>query len=251
MRDVVLLYERSCPNVLAARANLLRAFSAANVPASWREVDLDSPEAPAHWRALGSPTVLVDGTDVDGSAPADGASCRLYEDDGKLTRVPPVDRIAARLRGGATSGVSRAGSRHASRSGLRAALATAPGVGIALLPKLACPACWPAYAAVLSALGLGFLMQSRYLLPITIALLALATSAIAFRARARRGYAPALLAAAASVALVVGKFVAESDFVTYAATAVFAGAAIWNAWPSRKAAAACSACVSESSAQTA
>lgn len=249
MPDVVLLYERSCPNVRDARANLLRAFSAANVPPSWREVDLESPETPDHWRALGSPTVLVDGADVGGGAPAEGANCRLYAVDGKLARAPSVDRIAARLRGEVRD--KRSAPMSASRSGLRAALAAAPGVGIALLPKLACPACWPAYAAALSALGLGFLMKARFLLPITIALLVLATFAIAFRARARRGYAPAIVAAAAAVALVVAKFVFESDPLTYAATAVFAAAAIWNAWPSRKVAAACPACVSESSIKSA
>ena len=41
MADVVLLYERACPNAAKARANLLRAFTAANQPASWREVDIE------------------------------------------------------------------------------------------------------------------------------------------------------------------------------------------------------------------
>lgn len=31
--------------------------------------------------------------------------------------------------------------------------ATIPGVGVALLPKLVCPLCWPAYAAIASTLG--------------------------------------------------------------------------------------------------
>jgi hypothetical protein len=246
--DVVLLYERSCPNVRAARANLMHAFSAAKLPAEWREVDIDAPDTPAEWRAFGSPTILVDAADVGGSAPAAGATCRLYDDGGKLVRAPAVDRIVARLRAEPEDG--GAPSKPTRRSGLRAAIAAVPGVGIALLPKLACPACWPAYAAVLSALGLGFLMESRYLLPITITPLALATFAIGFRARARRGYAPAIVAAVAAVALVVAKFVLDSDPLTYATTAVFASAAIWNAWPVRRDAA-CPACVSESSTQTA
>src|SRR6185436_814844 len=32
----------------------------------------------------------------------------------------------------------------------RQALLTIPGIGVALLPKLACPLCWPAYAGILS-----------------------------------------------------------------------------------------------------
>jgi hypothetical protein len=247
MPDVVLLYERSCPNVRAARASLMRAFSAAKLPAQWREVDVDAPDTPAEWRAFGSPTVLVDGMDVGDGTRAEGAACRLYDDRGRLVRAPAVDRIAASLRAYFVRVAPP--SKPARRSGLRTALAALPGVGIALLPKLACPACWPAYAAVLSALGLGFLMHSRYLLPITIALLALATFAIGFRARARRGYAPAIIAAVAAVAIVLAKFVLDSDSLTYGATAIFASAAIWNAWPVRKAAA-CPACVSESTTQT-
>jgi hypothetical protein len=36
-------------------------------------------------------------------------------------------------------------------------LLAVPGIGLSLLPKIACPACWPAYAGLLSSLGLGFL----------------------------------------------------------------------------------------------
>jgi hypothetical protein len=92
-------------------------------------------------------------------------------------------------------------------------------------------------------------MQSRYLLPLTIALLALATFAIAFRARTRRGYAPAIVAAVAATSLLIAKFVLDSTPATYAATGAFAAAALWNAWPIRRAAP-CSACASETPTQT-
>lgn len=246
MRDVVLLYEGSCPNVRTARSNLLRAFSLANVPASWREVDLEAPDTPLEWRMLGSPTVLVDGTDVGGGTPAAGATCRLYEHDGRVVRAPSVERIVAHLHAGASRKADDApGQAEVRASTMRTALASVPGVGVALLPKVLCPACWPAYAAVLSAVGLGFLMKSEYLVPITIALLALATFAIGLRARMRRGYRPAMLAGAAGVTLVVGKFVLDSNLLTYAATGAFASAAIWNAWPVRRTAG-CPACASES-----
>lgn len=235
MRDVVLLYERSCPNVQLARANLLRAFSLAKLPASWREVDLEASDTPAEWTTFGSPTIVVDGRDVGGGTPGQGATCRLYEQDGRLTGAPSAARIAAALG-------AEAPRREAPTP--RSALAAAPGLAIALLPKAFCPACWPAYAAALTAVGLGFLMQASYLVPITIGFLAVATLAIAHRAPLRRGYTPAIVAALASVSLVVAKFALESSAGTYAATAVFAAAAIWNAWPLRRAAG-CTACVPE------
>ena len=46
-----------------------------------------------------------------------------------------------------------------------------PGIDVALLPKLACPACWPAYVALLSSIGLGFLLSTAYLFPLTVVFL--------------------------------------------------------------------------------
>lgn len=240
MADVVLLYTRDCPNVCEARTNLLSAFSRAGVPAAWREVDLDADDTPEVWRDLGSPSVLIDGADVAAGAAGAGPACRLYEG---LARAPSVDCIADALRASAsTEVVPEQGARRAAPL----SAAAVPGVVLALLPKGLCPACWPAYAAVLSSLGLGFLIEDRYLLPITIAALLLATLALAYRARARRGYGPALVGVAAGAALVLGKFALDlPDAFAYASVAVFAGAAIWNAWPIRRAAS-CPSCVSSS-----
>jgi hypothetical protein len=98
--DVVLLYQRNCPNVAPARSNLMRALSRASVEPSWREMDLDDVETPVEWRKLGSPTILVDGEDVAGGVPGDGATCRLYDDGGRMTGAPSVDAIAACLGAG-------------------------------------------------------------------------------------------------------------------------------------------------------
>src|SRR5437660_1240924 len=69
-------------------------------------------------------------------------------------------------------------------------LLTVPGLGIALLPKLACPLCWPAYAGLLSSVGLGFLISTTYLLPVTTAFLIALLIALAFRAKQRHDYGP-------------------------------------------------------------
>jgi hypothetical protein len=110
-------------------------------------------------------------------------------------------------------------------------LMTLPGVGASILPKLACPACWPAYAALLSSVGLGFLISTVYLLPMTVALLSLALGAIAFRAKQRNGYGPFLLALAAAAAVLFGKFAWESKPTMYSAFGLLVVASLWNAWP--------------------
>jgi len=112
-------------------------------------------------------------------------------------------------------------------------LLTIPGIGISFLPKFACPLCWPAYAGLLSSAGLGFLISTRYLLPITTALLVLAVGALAFRARNRHGYGPFLLGAVSAAGVVIAKFVWESSVVMYAAVAALVISSVWNAWPHR------------------
>jgi hypothetical protein len=115
----------------------------------------------------------------------------------------------------------------------RHSLMTVPGVGASLLPKLACPLCWPAYAAVLSSVGLGFLISTKYLLPITSTFLALAVGALAFRAHQRHGYAPFMLGLLAASGVLLGKFGWASNLATYAAVGLLVVASLWNAWPHR------------------
>src|SRR5438034_7005459 len=88
---------------------------------------------------------------------------------------------------------------------------TVPGIGIALLPKLLCPLCWPLYAGIVSSVGLGFLIGTAYLLPITSAFLILTLAVLGFNAKQRQGYSPFFAGVVASAAIVVGKFLLESN----------------------------------------
>jgi len=110
-----------------------------------------------------------------------------------------------------------------------------PGIGVSLLPKVMCPACWPAYAGALSALGLGFIpLSTRYLLSLTMAFLIVAVAALGFRARQRRGYSPMLLGVLASAGVLFGKYSLESNLVMYTGLAALIAASVWNTWPQRK-----------------
>ena len=108
-----------------------------------------------------------------------------------------------------------------------------PGVGISILPKLACPACWPAYAGLLTSIGLGFLISEVYLLPLTAAFLFLNLWAMAFRANQRHGYGPFLLGIVAAIGVLLGKFVWESNPAMYGAVGLLVIPSLWNMWPRR------------------
>lgn len=113
----------------------------------------------------------------------------------------------------------------------RKSLLAAPGIGVALLPKLICPLCWPLYAGIVSSAGLGFLVGTAYLLPITGASLAFTLAVLGFRAKQRRGYGPLLAGFAASASVLLGKFYFASTHAVYSGIAVLVVAAFWNAWP--------------------
>ncbi|MHB8502188.1 MAG: MerC family mercury resistance protein [Candidatus Acidiferrales bacterium] len=106
-----------------------------------------------------------------------------------------------------------------------------PSVGVSLLPKLACPACWPAYAGLLTSVGLGFLLSVVYLFPLTTAFLVLALGALAFRAKQRRGYGPFLLGIVAAGGVLLGKFVWESTLIMHGAVGLLVISSLWNTWP--------------------
>jgi mercuric ion transport protein len=106
-----------------------------------------------------------------------------------------------------------------------------PGVGVSLLPKLTCPVCWPAYAGLLSSVGLGFLISARYFFAFTSGFLLLSVTALAFRAGERRGYGPAVLGLAAAAIVLLGKFSLESSATAYGGLVLLIAASVWNSWP--------------------
>ncbi len=120
-----------------------------------------------------------------------------------------------------------------------------PGIVVSALPFDGCPACWPVYAGVLSALGLGFLLSREYLLPVTVLFLAVTLLSLGRRAPTRRAYGPFLLGVLASALIVLGKFVIESDVAAYAGVALLVVSSVWNAWP-RRVAAPCPKCTPSS-----
>ena len=79
---------------------------------------------------------------------------------------------------------------------LRQLLAAVPALTIVALSHAgACPACWPLIGGLVSSLGLTFLVEVRYLLPLMIGCLAIAITALAYGTK--RDYRPLFLAVSA------------------------------------------------------
>ena len=137
---IQLLHFPGCPNVDAARGALHAAVAAEKVDDPIEEIDVEAAGAPAWARGWGSPTILIDGTDVAGQERSESSSCRLYAGG-----APSVESIRARI----------VAARPRTRAtGKRVAL---PMIG-AVTAAIAASACClvPAVLAIVGMSGVGF-----------------------------------------------------------------------------------------------
>lgn len=232
MLTVELIYDNDCPNVKEARAQLRRAFAETGLSPQWQEWDRNAPESPPHVRAYDSPTILVNGQDVADTSPStDADCCRLYMDDsGGLRGVPSVAVIASALLRAKELTSSNTNAAASTGQRWRNTVAVLPAIGTALLPTVTCPACWPAYAGVLSTLGVGFVNYTPYMLPLTAVFFALALASLGDQARRRRNFAPLLVSLLAALLVIIGKFAILSALTVYSGIALLVGASLWNSW---------------------
>lgn len=107
-----------------------------------------------------------------------------------------------------------------------------PLSGLAALP--ACPACYPAYAGILSSLGLTAFVTPQAQAWLTALFLGGVVAALAWRARSRRGNGPLALGAVAALVVVGAKYALGFDALTYVGVALLVAAGIWNVWPPRR-----------------
>jgi mercuric ion transport protein len=85
-----------CPNADAARAAAREAIARISPRPEFEEIDLAAPDTAESLRGWASPTILVNGADLEGQRQQNaGAGCRLYAD---RSGAPSADQIEQRLR---------------------------------------------------------------------------------------------------------------------------------------------------------
>jgi hypothetical protein len=98
---IEILYFAGCPNVELAAERASEAIRIAGVPANVALVEIKDAETALARRFLGSPSVRVDGIDVEPAARERddfAIQCRVYAFDGRLEGAPPAAWIATTLR---------------------------------------------------------------------------------------------------------------------------------------------------------
>ncbi|HWX52167.1 MAG TPA: hypothetical protein VNY34_02670 [Solirubrobacteraceae bacterium] len=101
---IELLYFDGCPGHAELRDRLPRLLERAGVDARIEEHRIDSGDSARRERFLGSPTLRVDGHDIDPTADSRhdyGLRCRLYPSEDGLQRTPPDAWVTEALRGAA------------------------------------------------------------------------------------------------------------------------------------------------------
>lgn len=100
MKTVEILFFEGCPNAELAETRAREAIARAGVSADLHLVRIEDEADAVRRRFLGSPSVRVDGVDVEGPARdrADfGLQCRVYSVDRRLEGAPPVAWIRTAL----------------------------------------------------------------------------------------------------------------------------------------------------------
>jgi hypothetical protein len=100
-RRVELLYFDGCPNhdALLPRLRRLVEKSDAELDLETRRIDTEDEARQTHF--LGSPTVRIDGRDIEPGAEARddyGLKCRLYRTEAGVIALPPDELLVAALK---------------------------------------------------------------------------------------------------------------------------------------------------------
>lgn len=125
----------------------------------------------------------------------------------------------------------------------RTILGVVPAFGFSLIPTLTCPACLPALASVLSAVGLTFLAQREYLIWFNLAALGIS---LVILARGEKKWIswPLVIAVLGAAAVMLGKFVWSSSAVWWTGLGIFMLGSAWSAFGRKSPSGRCNECKS-------
>lgn len=112
-------------------------------------------------------------------------------------------------------------------------LAALPAALLSLLPSFTCPACIAAYAGLLSALGLGFVLREEFLAPAIVVFLAVGVLSVGTSARTHGRPGPLVLTIVGAVLVVSGRLVWSVPSLVYGGAALLLAASAWNLWLKR------------------
>ncbi len=97
--EIEILYLEGCPNFGPTLDLVREAVSETNITATVRSLPINGLGEAAEHRFLGSPSVQIDGLDIEPSRRGDGPfyGCRLYRSRESMSGTPPLEMIREAL----------------------------------------------------------------------------------------------------------------------------------------------------------
>ncbi|MFN4182129.1 MAG: DUF2703 domain-containing protein [bacterium] len=106
--EIEFLYFSGCPSYERALELLKEAMAQEGISEEIRIYRIDTEEEAQKHRFIGSPTIRINGKDIDPNVPPDTpyrATCRIYRtEEGKFSPLPPYGLILQALRGAKEKG---------------------------------------------------------------------------------------------------------------------------------------------------
>jgi hypothetical protein len=97
MTKIEFLYFTSCPSHQNALHNLKEVIERLDLDAELTMIEVESPEAAASIGFFGSPSIKINGVDLERRVGPASFNCRLYQTAGKMTGVPTKEFIEEKL----------------------------------------------------------------------------------------------------------------------------------------------------------
>jgi len=98
--QIEVLYFDECSTYVKAVEMVREVLSDANIDAHVELIKVEDENRARHLRFVGSPTIRVDGRDIDDQAEGNsdyGLRCRLYMGNDRMSGLPPREMIEAAL----------------------------------------------------------------------------------------------------------------------------------------------------------
>ena len=94
---IEVFYFASCPTAKDAVANLKAVLEERNLQADIKLIAVETEEKAKEVGFQGSPSIRVNGKDLEGRDEGFTFSCRMYQEEGKMMPVPSKPFISKRL----------------------------------------------------------------------------------------------------------------------------------------------------------
>ena len=97
MKKIEFQYFEGCPSYKQTLTNLKEVLAELDTEVDLELINIETPEQIEKFGFYGSPTIKIDGRDLEGRSGEFSHNCRLYDINGELIGVPTKEYIKEKL----------------------------------------------------------------------------------------------------------------------------------------------------------